>query len=302
MALMSFTETAAAGRAFARTDEPSPRPNAELLATGVANAAGAFMGSMPGGGGTSQTAVNRMTGARTQIAGLVTASMALLTMVLLAPLLALMPHAVLASIVIVYSVGLILPAEFRSILQVRRTEFIWAIAALLGVMLLGTLKGILARSLSRSLRSRSRPRILLSTCWVGSPGRTCSDRARPSTWTTSRSRGCCCCDWRDGCSSSTPSDAEKLRPLIAEAKPRVVAFDLSGVFDLEYSALKMLTEGEKRQREAGVMVWLVGLGRKVYAVVRRSPLVSSRSGASVLQPRDGGRQDRATVAADSRQT
>src|SRR5262249_44405184 len=142
MALMSFTETAAAGRAFARNDEPAPRPNTELLATGAANAAGAFLGAMPGGGGTSQTAVNRNTGARSQVAGLVTASMALMTMLLLAPVLALMPNAVLASIVIVYSVGLIKPADFRAILAIRRTEFVWAVAALVGVIALGTLKGI----------------------------------------------------------------------------------------------------------------------------------------------------------------
>ena len=48
--------------------------------------------------------------------------------------------------------------------------------------------------------------------------------------------------------------------------------DLSGVFDLEYSALKMLIEGERRQREAGVTVWLTGLSPEVYAVVQRSPL------------------------------
>jgi sulfate permease, SulP family len=101
MALMSFTETAAAGRAFAKNDEPPLRPNAELFATGMANAAGAFWGSMPAGGGTSQTAVNRMTGARTQIAGIVTASMALMTVVLLSPLVGLMPQAVLAGVVIV---------------------------------------------------------------------------------------------------------------------------------------------------------------------------------------------------------
>src|SRR6185436_7723361 len=63
IALMSFTETAAVGRAFAKSDEPTPRANMELFATGVANAAGAFLGSMPAGGGMSQTAVNRMTGA-----------------------------------------------------------------------------------------------------------------------------------------------------------------------------------------------------------------------------------------------
>src|SRR5206468_11683490 len=63
IALMSFTETIAAGRAFARADEPAPQANRELLATGLANAGGAFLGVMPGGGGTSQTAVNRSAGA-----------------------------------------------------------------------------------------------------------------------------------------------------------------------------------------------------------------------------------------------
>ena len=31
-------------------------------------------------------------------------------------------------------------------------------------------------------------------------------------------------------------------------------------------------EGERRQREGGVMVWLAGLSPEVYAVVQRSPL------------------------------
>ncbi len=124
-------------------DEPAPRPNVELLATGIANVGGALFGSMPGGGGTSQTAVNRMTGARTQMAGVVTASMTVVTMLLLAPLIGLMPQATLAAVVIVYSIGLIQPADFRDILRIRRTEFVWAIAAFAGVMLLGTLEGIL---------------------------------------------------------------------------------------------------------------------------------------------------------------
>ena len=83
--------------------------NRELLATGIANAGGALLGAMPAGGGTSQTAVNRLAGARTQLAGLVTAGATLLTMLLLAPFIALMPDATLAAVVIVYSVGLIKP-------------------------------------------------------------------------------------------------------------------------------------------------------------------------------------------------
>ena len=109
IALMSFTETIASGRAFAKSEEPPLRPNRELLATGIANAGGAFVGAMPAGGGTSQTAVNRRAGARTQLAEVVTALVSLATILLLAPLLALMPQATLAAIVIVYSIGLIQP-------------------------------------------------------------------------------------------------------------------------------------------------------------------------------------------------
>jgi anti-anti-sigma factor len=65
---------------------------------------------------------------------------------------------------------------------------------------------------------------------------------------------------------------EKMRPMIAEAKPKVLALDLSGVFDLEYTALKMLTEAEKRQRERGVMLWLVGLNPEVLKIIQHADL------------------------------
>src|SRR4029453_7810069 len=52
IALMSFTETIAAGRAFARPDDPPINANRELIATGAANLGGALFGAMPAGGGT----------------------------------------------------------------------------------------------------------------------------------------------------------------------------------------------------------------------------------------------------------
>ena len=273
IALMSFTETIAAGRAFVKSDEPAPRPNVELFATGIANVGGALLGSMPAGGGTSQTAVNRMTGARTQIAAVVTALMTLVTMFLLAPLIGLMPHATLAGVVIVYSVGLISPADFRNILRIRRTEFAWAVAAFLGVMLLGTLQGIVVA-------------IVISLLALG------HQTANPPVYVLGRKPGTNVFRPRSG---EHPDDesysgllllrlegrvffvnaeriAEKIRPLFDAASAKVVVLDLSGVFDLEYSALKMLTAAEQRWREAGVMLWLAGLTPDVYAVVRRSPL------------------------------
>jgi len=65
---------------------------------------------------------------------------------------------------------------------------------------------------------------------------------------------------------------ERMRPLIADAKPKVGALDLSGVPDLEYTALKMLTEAEKRLRERGTLLGLVGLNPEVLRIVQNSEL------------------------------
>ena len=144
MALMSFTETIAAGRAFTAPGEPRPDPNQELVATGAANLLGGLFGAMPGGGGTSQTAVNRKAGARTQVASLVTSAVTLATLLFLAPVMGLIPQATLAAVVIATSVGLIHLADFRAIRRFRTREFRWALVACVGVVVLGTLKGILA--------------------------------------------------------------------------------------------------------------------------------------------------------------
>jgi ABC-type transporter Mla MlaB component len=63
-----------------------------------------------------------------------------------------------------------------------------------------------------------------------------------------------------------------MRALVEEGKPAVVAIDMSGVFDLEYTALKMLVEAEKHLRASGTRVWLVALPPEVLGMVRRSPL------------------------------
>jgi MFS superfamily sulfate permease-like transporter len=273
IALMSFTETIAAGRAFAKSEEPTPKANRELMATGLGNAVGAFFGAMPGGGGTTQTAVNRLAGARTQLAEIVTAMVALATMVLLAPLIALMPQATLAAVVIVYSIGLIKPEEFRAILGIRRTEFTWALAAFAGVVVLGTLKGIIVA-------------IILSLVGLA------YQVAAPPVYVLGRKPGTNI--FRPN-SKEHPEDetfpglllvrlegrvffanaehvAERLRQLITEANPKVVAIDLSAVFDLEYTALKALSEGEKRFRDRGVLLWLIGLNPGVLRTVQKSSL------------------------------
>src|SRR5215475_6522950 len=275
IALMSFTETIAAGRAFATSDEPPLRPNLELAATGLANVGGALLGAMPSGGGTSQTAVNRLAGARTQLAELVTASVALLTMLFLAPLIGLMPQATLAAIVIIYSIGLIQPADFHHILEIRRTEFLWALTALAGVVLLGTLQGILVAivvSLVALAHQTANPPVRVLGRKPGTDVFRPRSKEHPEDETFP---GLLIIRIEGGVFFANAGRiGEKVAALADEVKlkPKVVALDLSGVPDLEYTALKMLVEAEKRQREGGVSLWLVGLNPEVLSVIQRSPL------------------------------
>ena len=273
IALMSFTETIAAGRAFFRPGDPPVDANRELIATGAANVAGAFFGAMPAGGGTSQTAVVRATGGRSQKASLVTAGVAAATMLLLAPLLGLLPHATLAAVVIVYSVGLIQPAEFMAIRRIRRMELRWALIAALGVLVFGTLQGIVIA-------------IIVSLIGLS------SQVAHPRVSVIARKRGA---DVLRPLSPEHPDDetfpglliirpegrlffanapqvAETIRALVAEHRPRVLVLDLSRVSDIEYSALQMLAEGDRHASELGATLWLAGLNPGVLEVVRNSGL------------------------------
>lgn len=56
------------------------------------------------------------------------------------------------------------------------------------------------------------------------------------------------------------------------AAPKVIVLDLSAVVNLEYTALKMLIEGEERMQREGVAVWLVAMTQEVLTVVQRSGL------------------------------
>ena len=65
---------------------------------------------------------------------------------------------------------------------------------------------------------------------------------------------------------------EQIQSLVAKYQPRVLAVDMSRVSDIEYSALQMLIDGERRMTEGGVEVWLAALNPGVLASVRNTGL------------------------------
>jgi high affinity sulfate transporter 1 len=273
IALMSFTESIAAARAFSAPGESRPAPNQELLALGVANGVGGVFGAMPSGGGTSQTAVNRLAGARTQVAELVTAALALATLLLLGPVIALMPQAALAAVVIVYSLELIKPAEFRAIQRIRRTELLWALTAFAGVVVLGTLKGILVAVivslLALAQQAYNPPVYPLGRKRGTTVFRPPSDEhPDDETWPgllILRTEGRLFF-------ANAERFADRMRPLVDAHRPRVVLLDCRAITDIEYTALKMISEADDKLGTEGISLWLAGLNPQVLEVVRRSDL------------------------------
>ena len=152
-------------------------------------------------------------------------------------------------------------------------EFRWALAACVGVLVFGTLKGIVVA-------------IIVSMIGLS------SQTARPRVSIIGRKRGA---DVLRPLSPENPDDetfegllilrpegrlffvnaqyvADRISELVAQHQPRVLVLDLSRVPDIEYSALQSLMESEQRATDAGVVVWLVALNPSVLETARNAGL------------------------------
>jgi sulfate permease, SulP family len=141
--LLAYIEGVSAARTLASKHGYEIDPRQELLALGAANLAAAFGQGFPVTGGLSQSAVNDKAGARTPLALVFASATLALCLLLLTGLLRNLPNVVLAAIVLVAVRGLIDLRALRHLWRVSRFEFKIAMVALVGVLLLGILKGVL---------------------------------------------------------------------------------------------------------------------------------------------------------------
>ena len=159
--LLGAVETAAIGRMFARKHGYRLDSNQEVLALAGSNLAAGLGHGFPVSGGMSQSLVNEGGGARTPLSGLVASGLMFVVTLFLASLLHDLPQPVLAAIVLMAVSGLFKLSELRRLWRFKRGEFGVAVAALLGVLGSGLLRGVLIGvviSLLLVLRRGSRPR------------------------------------------------------------------------------------------------------------------------------------------------
>jgi MFS superfamily sulfate permease-like transporter len=75
--------------------------------------------------------------------------------------------------------------------------------------------------------------------------------------------------------ASAPRIRDGLWALIDEARPDVLLVDFSAVPNIEYTALKLLSDFEEKQREAGITLWLSALNPRALEVLKRTPLFAT---------------------------
>ena len=152
--LVGFAEGLGAAKTYAARDHYEIDPNRELLGLGAANLGAGLSQGMVVNGSLSKTAVNGSAGAHTQLSGLLVAAMTVVTLLLLTGLFEDLPEATLAAVVIAAVVELV---DYRTLVELyrlssrrlraiygvaARPDFIAAVAALLGVLVFGTLPGL----------------------------------------------------------------------------------------------------------------------------------------------------------------
>ena len=143
LALVGLAEGLSAARLFAAQGGYRIDADQEFLATGAANLAAGISGGMGVAGSLSKTAAAIRAGGRTQATGLTAAAVVLIVIAAFADLLAPLPRAILSAIVIQAVWGLMDVTALRRYLRVRRNDFVAAVTALIGVLILGPLYGLL---------------------------------------------------------------------------------------------------------------------------------------------------------------
>lgn len=142
IALIAFADTSVLSRSFAARRGEHVDPDRELAALGAVNVAVGLVGGFASSGSATRTPVAEASGSRTQVTGLVGALSIVLLLIAVPGLLAPVPTAALAAVVVSAALGLFDTAGLRRLWRLRRSELGLAVVAFLGIVVFGALPGI----------------------------------------------------------------------------------------------------------------------------------------------------------------
>lgn len=160
IALVGFTDNVLTARAIAARKGYRIDPNQELVALGMINLTAGVSQGFPISSSASRTAVPASLNSRTQLVSVIGSGFVVITLLGLRPVLSQIPRAALAAVIILAAVTIIDLRGFASLWRVSPEEGALAVAATVGVVVLGVLYGIViavAMSIAVALARIARP-------------------------------------------------------------------------------------------------------------------------------------------------
>jgi SulP family sulfate permease len=144
LALIAFMEAISIAKALEeRHNDYKVDPNQELIALGLGNIIGSFFQSYPTSGGFGRSAVNDDSGAKTNMAAIISASVVALTLVFFTPLFYYLPKSVLAAIIIVAVSGLINFKYPKELWVYKKDDLLMLVVTFIVTLTVGIKEGIL---------------------------------------------------------------------------------------------------------------------------------------------------------------
>jgi len=141
--LIGYMESIAIAKSLAAKHKYETIPGQELFALGIANIVGSFTSSYPVTGSFSRSAVNNMTGGKTNLSGAITGFLVVLVLMFFTAPFKFLPKFCLAAIVISSVTNLIDYPEAIHLWKIKKADFCLWVAALLGTLFLGVLNGLI---------------------------------------------------------------------------------------------------------------------------------------------------------------
>ena len=143
VALVSYLDTTMTGRAFAMRGRYRLEPNQELIALGVANLGTGLFQGFAVGSSHSRTALNEMSGGRSQFAGLLAAIFLGVFLIYFTGILKNVPTVALAAIIILAGIYLLRPREVIGMFRIRPATAYMSLVTTAAVLIAGIMAGIL---------------------------------------------------------------------------------------------------------------------------------------------------------------
>jgi len=142
VSVVVMVQTAATTRGFVSDPERGPDVNRDFIGVGAANLLAGFLGAFPVNASPPRTAVVAETGGRSQLGGLVSAALALGLAVFGGGLLARVPHAALAGVLLFVAQRIVRIGVMAEVLRRSPAEFLLILITLVAIVALPIEQGV----------------------------------------------------------------------------------------------------------------------------------------------------------------